>query len=167
MPQRQLMDDLVRWTRLDLAPRHRQPSWGRVAAGTAVALVGSLLADALLVAIGTRVFPATKGYVHFQVHDYAKLTIVGVIGACIGWPIVTRISSAPRWLYLRLAVLVTLVLLLPDVWILVQGESAKAVFVLVWMHLAIALVTYNAMVRIAPVRAASAAPSAPSTPAPS
>ena len=37
--------------------------------------------------------------------------------ACVAWPIVTRISSAPRWLFLRLAVLVTLVLFAPDVWI--------------------------------------------------
>ena len=159
--ERTLADDLVRWTRLDLAPRHRQPSWGRVAVGTVVSLVGSLVVDALLVAIGTRVFPSTKGFVHFQFHDYARLTVVGVLGACAGWPIVTRISSAPRWLYLRLAVLVTLVLLLPDLWIYLQGESARAVFVLVWMHLAIALVTYNAMVRIAPVRTATSAAAQP------
>jgi len=52
----------------------------------------------------------------------------------------------------RLAVLVTLVLLLPDVWILLNGEALKAVAVLMVMHLAIAVVTYNALVRIAPTR---------------
>jgi CDP-diglyceride synthetase len=90
--------------------------------------------------------------VHFQFSDYARLTIIGVIIACVAWPIVTRISSAPRWLFFRLAIVVTVVLLLPDVYLLEQGQPAKAVAVLMCMHLAIALVTYNALVRLAPIR---------------
>jgi hypothetical protein len=119
---------------------------------TAVSLIGSLAVDAALVAIGKAVFPSTKGYAHFQFSDYSKLTIIGVIIACVAWPIVTRISSAPKWLFFRLAVVVTLVLLLPDLYILKQGQPAKAVAVLMCMHLAIALVTYNALVHLAPVR---------------
>jgi hypothetical protein len=115
-----------------------------------VALAGSLAADAALAAAGKRVFPTTVHFVHFQFADYAKLTVIGVVIACIGWPVVTRMTTRPRWVFLRLAVLVTLVLLLPDVWIWVEGESARGVLVLVVMHLAIALVTYNALVRIAP-----------------
>jgi len=74
---------------------------------TVVSVIGSLAADAALVALGTAVFPSTKGFVHFQFSDYAKLTVVGVLIACAAWPIVARVSSAPRWLFLRLAVLVT------------------------------------------------------------
>ncbi len=146
------LDQVLQWARLDVNPRHRQPSAVRVVLATIASLAGSLAADAALVAIGTAVFPSTKGFVHFRFSDYAKLTVIGVVFACIGWPIITRISSAPRWLYLRLAVLVTVVLLLPDVWILLQGEPARAVGVLMVMHLAIAVVTYNCMVRIAPTR---------------
>ena len=98
-------------------------------------------------------FPSTKGYVHFQFGDYAKLTVVGVIIACAGWPVVTRFSGAPRWVFLRLAVLVTIVLLLPDLYILHQGQPGSAVGVLMVMHLAIALVTYNLLVRAAPAGA--------------
>jgi hypothetical protein len=116
-------------------------------------VAGSLAADALLVALGEAVFPSTKGFGHFQFSDYAKLTVIGVIIACLAWPVVTRISSAPRWLFFRLAIVVTLVLWLPDLYILYRGESARAVAVLMVMHLAIALVTYNCVVRIAPVRA--------------
>jgi hypothetical protein len=145
------LEDALRLVRVDLAPRHRQPSAVGVTVATVASLVGSLLADAALVAIGTAVFPATKGYVHFHISDYAKLTVIGVVAACLAWPIVTRISSAPRWLYLRLAAVVTLVLLVPDVWILLQGEPVKAVAVLMAMHVAIAVVTYNCMVRIARV----------------
>ena len=138
--------------RLDFRPTHRPPAAGRAVLATILSIAGSLLADAALVAIGSRVFPTTKGYVHFEFHDYAKLTIIGVVIACIAWPVVCRVSSAPRWLFFRLAIAVTVVLLLPDVYILHQGQPARAVAVLMVMHLAIALITYNLLVHLAPVR---------------
>ena len=138
--------------RIDLTPEHRQPLPGRLVLATIVALAGSLAADALLVRLGTAVFPSTKGYVHFQFSDYGKLTVIGVIIACVAWPVVTRISSAPRWLFFRLAILVTLVLWLPDLYILWKGQPPRAVAILMCMHLAIALVTYNSLVHLAPVR---------------
>jgi hypothetical protein len=149
-----LIDRVMTWTKVDFAPRHRQPAWGRLALATVLSIVLSLAACAALVAAGEHVWPATKGFVHFQFSDYAKLTVLGVLIACAGWPIVTRISSAPRWLFFRLAILVTLVLWLPDVWIWMKGESAHGVAVLAVMHVAIALVTYNVLVHVAPVRAA-------------
>jgi len=75
------------------------------------------------------------------------------IFACVAWPVTTRITSQPRWMFLRMAVLVTLVLWLPDVYILTKGQPVKAVAFLFLMHLAIAVVTYNALVRLAPARA--------------
>jgi uncharacterized membrane protein YraQ (UPF0718 family) len=149
------LDRALGLARVDFAPAHRQPSGVRVIAALVVSVIGSLAADALLVAIGTRVFPSTKGYVHFQFHDYAKLTIIGVVIACLAWPIVTRISSTPRWLFFRLAILVTLVLWLPDLYILYRGEPWRAVAVLMAMHLAIALITYNGLVHIARVKPAA------------
>jgi len=139
--------------RLDFAPQHRQPSGARVALATIVSIAGSLLVDALIVVIAEALVPSTKGYVHFQFSDYAKLTIVGVIIACVAWPITTRITSQPRWMFFWMAVAVTLVLWLPDVYILVKGQPAKAVAALFVMHLAIAVVTYNALVRLAPIGA--------------
>jgi hypothetical protein len=138
--------------RIDFSPPHRPPSAVRLAAVTVAAIAGSLLADALLVIIGESIFPSTKGYPHFQFPDYAKLTVIGVIVACIAWPVVVRLCSAPRWLFVRLAVLVTFVLWAPDAWILYKGQPARAVAVLFVMHLAIALVTYNLLVRLAPPR---------------
>ena len=145
---------------LDFAPRHQQPSGVRVVLATIVSIVGSLAVDALIVVIFQAAFPSTKGYSHYQFSDYSKLTIIGVIIACVAWPIVTRITSEPRWMFLRMAILVTLVLWLPDVYILVNGQPGKAVAGLFLMHLAIALVTYNALVRLAPVRERRPAPSA-------
>ncbi len=151
MPADTLMDRSFDLLRIDFKPKHAQPSVVRLLLASVVALVGSLAADAILVAIAKAAMPSTKGYGHFAFSDYGKLTVIGVIVACIGWPIVTRISSSPRWLFFRLAIVVTLVLFLPDLYILKQGQPAKAVAVLMAMHLAIALVTYNALVHLAPV----------------
>jgi hypothetical protein len=140
--------------RVDLAPAHHQPSSLQVAIATAVSVAGSLAVDALLVVIGQAIFPSTKGYVHFQFSDYSKLTVIGVLIACAAWPVVTRISSDPRWLFFRLAIAVTLVLWLPDLWILHLGQPIQAVVVLMAMHLAIAVVTYNCLVHIAAIRSA-------------
>ena len=147
-----ILDRSLGLLKVDFAPTHRQPSTARLVLATVVSLVGSLALDAALVAIGEAAFPSTKGYVHFRFSDYSKLTIIGVVIACVAWPVVTRISSAPRWLFFRSAIVVTLVLFLPDLYILKQGQPAKAVAVLMCMHLVIALVTYNALVRLAPVR---------------
>jgi hypothetical protein len=147
-----IVDRSLALARIDLASRHRQPSLLRVGLATLLSIGGSLGADALLVAIGTAWLPSTKGYVHFQFHDYARLTIIGVLIACAAWPVVTRITSSPRWLFLRMAIVVTLVLFAPDLWLLARHQPARAVGVLMAMHLAIALVTYNVLVHVASVR---------------
>src|SRR5579862_1170203 len=138
--------------RVDWAPRHRQPSAVRIVVGTCLAIAVSLIADAALVAIGTHVFPSTTGYGHFRFNDYAKLTIIGVVIGSVGWPIVTRVTSAPRRLYALLTLLFTLALFLPDAWLLLRGQPFKAVVVLMAMHVAVALVIFLAMVLVAPVR---------------
>jgi hypothetical protein len=150
-------DTLPRWTRpllralgVDFDPP-RPPSGARVTVATVLALAGSLLGDALLVRLGTSIYPTTKSYVHFAFFDYARLTTVGVVAAGVGWPIVARIASSPDRLFARLAVIVSAVLLAPDAYIWHAGSPAEAVFVLVWMHLAIALVTYFALTLLAPV----------------
>ena len=149
-----VLDRALTLARVELAPPHRAPHPAAAAAGTALSVGLSLLADALLARAGTLVFPGTRGYVHFQFADYAKLTVIGVIIAALAWPVVVRLTADPRWVYARLAVLVTAVLLLPDLYIWLTGQPGRAVLVLVAMHLAIALITYQVMVRVAPPRPA-------------
>jgi len=144
-----VVQPLLRYFHVDFEPP-RPPSRAEVILASLVAVVGSLVADMALVAVGTKVFPSVRNYGHFQFSDYAKLTVIGVVIACVGWPVVVRISSTPRWLFFRMAIVVTIVLFAPDVYIWHQGQPAKGVAVLMSMHLAIALVTYNALVRIAP-----------------
>jgi hypothetical protein len=143
---------LMQLARIEFWPTHRQPTAARVLVASVVSVIGSLIADAVLVAFGEAAWPGTKGYAHFEFADYSKLTVIGVVVACAAWPIVTRACSVPRWLFLRLAVLVTVVLLLPDVYIWHQGQSGEAVTVLMIMHVAIGVVTYSALTRIAPAR---------------
>jgi hypothetical protein len=143
--------------RLDVRPSHRGPATWRLLMATVLSIGLSLVADAALVALGTHVFASTRGYVHFAFGDYGRLTVVGVLIACAAWPVVVRISSAPRWLFLRLALLVSAVLLLPDLYIWHMGQPIRAVAVLMCMHVAIGLVTYNALVRLAPARPAATA----------
>jgi hypothetical protein len=137
--------------RVDWTPSHRQPSVTRLAVAAVIAMAGSLAADAILVALGTHVFPGTAGYEHFRVNDYAKLTIIGVVIGAAGWPVITHISSAPGWLYGWLTILISIALFLPDLWLLIRGQPIAAVVVLMAMHVAIAVVIYLAMVTIAPV----------------
>ncbi len=151
-PSSSVLDRAMALLHLDFKGSARTPSVLRLIVATVLAVGLSLAADAALVAIGTKVFPSTKGYTHFQFQDYAKLTIIGVIIACAAWPLVVRVSSVPRWLFIRAAIVVTVVLLLPDVYILHQGQPARAVAILMLMHLAIGIVTYTTLVHVAPPR---------------
>ena len=95
-------------------------------------------------------FPGTAGYGHFRFNDYAKLTVIGVVIGAAGWPVLTHVSSAPRWLYGWLTVLISLALFLPDAWLLIRGQPLKEVAVLMVMHVGVAVVIYCSMVLIAP-----------------
>jgi hypothetical protein len=161
MSSRHLVGRVRAFARIDLTPTHRPPAVARVVLATAAAVVVSLLVDWALVRICVLAFPSTRHFSHFRLWDYGLLTIIGVSGAGLGWLVVTRVTASPRWLLLRLAVLVTLVLWLPDGWLLLRGEPARAVAVLMVMHLAIALVTYNFLVHGAPVGRAGNPPLEP------
>ena len=118
-----------------------------LAAALSVAL--SLALDMVAVHVAKTEFPSTRHFSHFRFADYGTLTVVGALAGAAGWAAVVRLSSAPRWLFLRLAVVVTFVLWLPDVWILVQGATGEGVATLAVMHLLVVLVTYNVSVRLA------------------
>jgi hypothetical protein len=146
--------------RIDLPGSRFQPRAWRFALATLVAVVGSVAACAVLALVGAMLFPSTRGYEHFQFADYTKLTVVGVLIACAGWPVAAALSSQARRLYLWAAVATTIVSFAPDVWILVHGQTAEGVFILAVMHIAVAVITYVAVVGIAPQRDRSA----PATP---
>lgn len=138
---------------VDFAPQAQPPPIRLVVTGATVAVVASVALDAALAVIATHAFPSTKGFSHFRFFDYATLTLIGIVLATPVWPLVARITSTPRWLFARLAVAATAVLWLPDLYLLfVKHETTRGVAVLMVMHLSVALITYNALVRIAPTR---------------
>ena len=143
-------DQMLYRARLDLTRRHPQPAPVPLLVATVLSLGGSLAADALLVWGATTRVPSTRGYAHFRFSDYGLLTSIGVLIACAAWPIVARVSWDPRWLFFRLAVVVTLLLWIPDLYLLARHQPAQAVAALMVMHLAIAVLTYNLLVRLAP-----------------
>ena len=135
----------------------RPPAPARLLVALLLSLAGSLVLDALLVAAGTAAFPATRGYGHFHFSDYGLLTAIGVVLACAAWAVVAQLAPDPRRVFFRLAMGVTVVLLLPDLWLLIRPGPGTAVAVLMCMHLGIALVTYNVLVHVAPAREVAAA----------
>lgn len=144
-----LVDSLLRLTRLDFNPSRRPPSILLSVIGLVVGVVLSLLANVLIAHVAIALDPSLSSYPHFQISDYGRLTVVGALIACVGWPILTRVSSAPLLLYVVIAILGTLVLFLPDLYILVAlQEPVHAVLGLVVMHIAVPLCSCTSMVLI-------------------
>ena len=152
MAQPRLIDHLLTRVRIDLRPSSAPPSLVRLSAVTLLCVVVSLGVDAGLVRLGGAWFPTIRDYSHFHPYDYGTLTVIGVLAAGASWPVAIRISSAPRSLFFRVALAVTALLLVPDVWLLVGHEPVRGVLVLIAMHLSIALITYNLIIRLAPAR---------------
>ena len=165
MPPASRVRSALRVARIDGRGCRPGPAAPALVAATVLALAASLAVDAVVVLGATRVFVGTRGYGHFHVSDYGTVTAIGVVVAAAAWPVVIRVSWAPRWLYLRLAVAVTVVSLLPDVWLLVGGAPGEAVATLMVLHLAVAVVTYSVVVRVAPAGRTPARSPAGRTPA--
>jgi hypothetical protein len=138
--------------RLDLPRGRTQPSPWRWVLATAVAIGASLLACFGLAHLAVAWDPSLSGYGHFAFGDYARLTVIGVFGACVGWPLACWFSSQASRLYLWVAIAVTLVSLAPDAWILHLGQPAAGVATLAVMHFALAIITFPAMVFLSPQR---------------
>jgi hypothetical protein len=137
--------------RLDRRPLSELPKVTRVASAGMIAVVGSLVVDAVLVALGRAVFDPASSFGPFHFSSYAPLTVLGVVAATIGWGILVHLTSVPRWVLRRAAVVVTVALLIPDVAIL-PGNPDGGVATLMVMHIAIAVITYASLLRVAPAR---------------
>lgn len=145
-----LLDQVMRVSRLDFRPSPRQPSILLTAVGIGTGVVLSVAVNMLIVHVAVGLDPALAGYQHFRLSDYGRLTVLGALIACGGWPVLTRVSSAPVRVYLAIAVLGTLVLWLPDLYILfVLREPVRAVETLMLMHVAVVSVSCLSMLTIA------------------
>jgi hypothetical protein len=146
-----VLERLRRGARLDLQPG-APPRPISLLVAVIASLVLSLGLSALAVHVARAEFPSTRHFSHFLPADYGTLTVVGVLLAAGVWAVLVRVSSAPRWLFFRLAVISTSVLWIPDAVLLALGQTPAGVATLMAMHLLIALATYNVLVRTAPPR---------------
>lgn len=137
---------------LDLPRGMAQPALWRWIVGTVVAIAASLLVCWALAKLASAADPNLASYAHFQFSDYSRLTVIGVVGACVGWPIVTWLTASGRRLYLWAAIAAVVVSLAPDAWILYLGQPAGGVATLALMHIGLGAATYLSMVFIAPQR---------------
>lgn len=143
--------------RADLPGLAGTPRLVRFLLAAVVAIVLSLLICAAVAAATTALVPALQSYGHMRVQDWAKLTIIGIVLASLGWPLACLLWSRARRPFLVLTVLVTVVSFAPDLWILRQGQPLDGVLALAVMHVAVALVTFPSLVLIAPQPRRSAA----------
>lgn len=134
---------------LDMSPTLLPPKLGRLVFASVLAVVCSLAVDDLIIKVAISVYPSDRGFSHFRPFDYGSLTILGVVAASAFWPVALRISSSGRQLFFRVAIVASILLWIPDLWLLARHESVSAVGALMTMHLAIALITYGALTRIA------------------
>jgi hypothetical protein len=120
---------------------------------TVLSALASIVVNAGLVWLAKASYPSLEHYSHFRLWDYGTLTAVGVVAAGVAWYVATRSLPSPRHTFFRVAVVVTLALWVPDVWLLIKHEPTPAVVFLVIMHATVALITYNLLVFGAPVGA--------------
>jgi hypothetical protein len=129
------------------------PTHRRVVAAGLVAAAVSLATGLMLATVGRAAFTVPAAFGKFAFGTYALRTVLGVAGATATWAAVTRLSSRPKWLLTRLVALVTALFLIPDFLLLgTPGNPAGPVAILMLMHLAIAVITYAALTKLAPVR---------------
>jgi hypothetical protein len=136
-------------TRLDLRPLHPPPSLGRIALAGVLSAVASVVACVILSEAGKALLSPPASFDKFTPPGYIVLTVLGVAAATVGWAILVRMTSQPRWCLTVAAVLVTIVLLLPDVAILPQDPTSDVV-VLMIEHVAIAIITTWLLLRVSP-----------------
>ena len=142
-----------RLTATGSSPKAAPPGHRRLAAAGLAAMVVSLVADVVLAEAGRAAFTVPASFGKFSFGTYGLLTVLGIAGATATWGAVTRLSSRPKWLLTRLAALVTALFLIPDFLLLgTPGNPTGPVVILMLMHLAIAAITYTALIKVAPAR---------------
>jgi hypothetical protein len=135
------------------APHIVPPTYRRVAAAGLAAAAVSLAADVVLATVGQAAFTVPAAFGKFSFATHPLLAVLGIAGATATWAALTRLSSRPKWLLIRLAALVTALFLIPDFLLLgTPGNPTGPVVILMLMHLAIAVITYTALTKVAPVR---------------
>jgi hypothetical protein len=135
--------------RLDLRPLKPLPSFGRIALAGLLSGVASVVACVILSEAGKTALSPPASFDKFNFPGYVVLTVLGVAAATVGWAILVRMTSQPRWCLEVAAVLVTIVLLVPDVAILPHNPTSD-VIVLMVEHIVVAVITTALLLVVSP-----------------
>lgn len=116
-----------------------------------IALIGSVVANAILIAIFLPLTGVPANVMTFKVAGPTGFfTVLGVLGAIVVFTIVRRFSARPDRLFVWIAALVLLVSFLPDIFVHNLGPMFAQITVggavlLMAMHVACAAITVSAL----------------------
>jgi hypothetical protein len=134
---------------IELPKTGRQPRTLEFVLATIVAILGSYIARAVVLAVAAEWSPVTGKYPPFHHQDYLLPTIAITALACAAWPASTLISTHGRRLFLAVVAAGTSTFIALDV----SGDETTGpavTGVAVAVHIAIALVIYPSLVFLSP-----------------
>ena len=118
-----------------------RPVWGRLWLLGLLAIVGSVIVNAIIHTIAMAVLPISSQFFQLQGPIYVVFTVVATIAAVLVFALVSRLSRRPIRLYRIIATIVLVLSLIPDLGLLSStGGSWYAVGTLMSMHIAAYLV---------------------------
>lgn len=126
-------------------PTRAEIDWRRLAAAGVVAAVLSVAANALVRAVALMLFDISPELRPFTWPQLSMFTMIGVAGATLVYALVVRRARRPTTTFRKIAIVVLLLSLLPDVGLLVSqaipGMTTPAFWALVIMHVVTAAIT--------------------------
>jgi hypothetical protein len=129
---------------MSLTSAPKEVNTGRIWLGGLITIVLAVIGNLLWVWLAKMLFPISPEFLPLQPARVAALTVVGVLGGVILYAILASKSNRPIRAYQRIAWIVFLVSLLPDVGLyfsgFIPGTTVTAVLVLMFTHVIAALI---------------------------
>lgn len=127
-------------------------SLGRLARVGAVAVAGAVVVNVLIRTVAVSVFGIGEGFLPLGVEPTIFFTVVGMLGAVVVFGLILRFSRRPARLFRRVALVVLLVSLVPNVMLLfsssIPGMTVAGVVTLMVEHVASWAVAVGVLTRL-------------------
>ena len=113
---------------------------GRLAGVGALAVVLAVVVNVVIRTVAVSLLGIGEGFLPLGVGPTVFFTVAGMVGAVVVFGLMLRFAGRPVWLFRRVALVVLLVSLVPDVLMLfsgsVPGTTVAGVFTLMVEHVA-------------------------------
>lgn len=103
-------------------------SWGRLARVGAVAVVVAVVVNVLIRTVAVSVFGIGDGFLPLAVGPTVVFTVVGMVGAVVVFGAMLRFARRPARLFRRVALVVLVLSLVPDLMLLYAGSMPGTTF---------------------------------------